>query len=195
MSGPFLIGFCLAIVAFFIIIYNKLVQLRNLVKNSFSQIDVQLKRRYDLIPNLVETAKAYMKHEEQTLEKVVWARNQALGAHRAASQNPADSQNMKNLLHAEGQLGQALSQLMVVVESYPDLKANANLMQVTEELTTTENKISFARQAYNDAVMDYNNHCQMFPHNIVAGTFSFKEAASFEITSPNERNTVRVSFE
>ncbi|MDR1281202.1 MAG: LemA family protein [Opitutaceae bacterium] len=175
-------------------IYNGLVTLRNRFKNAFAQIDVQLKRRYDLIPNLVETAKGYLKHERETLEAVTRARNIAASAAQAAAANPADPNAMKSLLTAEAGLGGALSRLLVVSERYPDLKANQNMMQLTEELTSTENKISFARQAYNDAVMAYNTRRETFPTVILAGAFGFTPAELFRIEDPTERNAPKVSF-
>jgi LemA protein len=174
--------------------YNGLVGARNVLKNAFSQIDVQLKRRYDLIPNLIETAKGYMKHEAGTLEAVIAARNQASQARAAVAANPADSSAMNSLKSAEGALVSSLGRLNVVMEAYPDLKANQNMMQLTEELTTTENKISFARQAYNDSVMTYNNKREMFPSSVIAGMFNFEAAQSFEISNPVERENVKVSF-
>ncbi|HTL68573.1 MAG TPA: LemA family protein [Lacunisphaera sp.] len=174
--------------------YNNLVSLRNRFKNAFAQIDVQLKRRYDLIPNLVETAKGYLKHERETLEAVIAARNTAYAASKAAAANPADAAAMKGLLGAEAGLGGALSRLMVVAEQYPDLKANQNMMQLTEELTSTENKISFARQAYNDSVMVYNTTRESFPTNIIAGMFNFGEAQLFQIENAAERNAPQVKF-
>src|SRR5262245_9461044 len=168
--------------------YNGLVTLRNRFKNAFAQIDVQLKRRYDLIPNLVETAKGYMKHERETLEAVIAARNTAYAASKSAAANPADAGAMKQLLSAESGLGGALSRLMVVSEQYPDLKANQNMMQLTEELTSTENKISFARQAYNDSVMVYNTRRESFPTVIMAGMFGFTAAELYQITDAAERN-------
>ena len=175
-------------------IYNSLVSLRNRFKNAFAQIDVQLKRRYDLIPNLVETAKGYMKHERETLEAVIAARNTAYAASKAAAANPADAGAMKSLLGAESGLGGALSRLMVVSEQYPDLKANQNMMQLTEELTSTENKISFARQAYNDAVTVYNTTRERFPTNILAGMFNFAEAQLFQVENAAERAAPQVKF-
>ncbi len=174
--------------------YNGLVTLRNRFKNAFAQIDVQLKRRYDLIPNLVETAKGYMKHERETLEAVIAARNTAYAASKTAAANPADAGAMKSLLNAESGLGGALSRLMVVSEQYPDLKANQNMMQLTEELTSTENKISFARQAYNDAVTVYNTKREVFPTNIIAGMFNFAEAQLFQVDVAAERNAPQVKF-
>ena len=175
-------------------IYNSLVALRNRFKNAFAQIDVQLKRRYDLIPNLVEVAKGYMKHESSTLEAVIKARNLAYTASQAAATNPADAGAVKNLLTAESGLTGALSRLMVVSEQYPDLKANQNMMQLTEELTSTENKISFARQAYNDSVMTYNTTRETFPNVIFAGMFGFTAAQLFQIEDATERNAPKVSF-
>ena len=175
-------------------IYNALVGLRNRFKNAFAQIEVQLKRRYDLIPNLVETAKGYMKHESSTLEAVIKARNIAAAAASAVATNPADANAMKGLLSAEAGLGGALSRLMVVSEQYPDLKANHNMMQLTEELTSTENKVGFARQAYNDAVMAYNTAREIFPNVVFAGMFGFLPAELFKIEDPTERNAPKVSF-
>ncbi len=185
----------LLIVALWIVgIYNKLVDLRNRFKNAFAQIDVQLKRRYDLIPNLVETAKGYMKHERETLENVIKARNIAYAASQAAAANPADANAVRGLGNAEAGLAGALSRLMVVSEQYPDLKANQNMMQLTEELTSTENKVSFARQAYNDSVMTYNTARETFPNVIFAGMFGFQAAELFKIEDPSERNAPKVSF-
>lgn len=169
--------------AWLMAMYNKLVRLRNAVKNAWSQIDVQLKRRHDLIPNLVETVKGYMEHERGTLEAVTKARNLAANASGVNEQGKA-----------EGQLQQALSNFFVVVEQYPDLKANSNFLSLQEELTSTENKIGFSRQAYNDGVMHFNNQIEMFPSNIVAGAFGFDRAEFFEIEEPTERNAPKVSF-
>ena len=174
--------------------YNRLVSLRQETSNAFAQIDVQLKRRYDLIPNLVETAKGYLKHERETLEAVIKARNVAYTAAQGAAANPADAAAMKNLVSAESGLTGALSRLMVVSEQYPDLKANQNMMQLTEELTSTENKISFARQAYNDSVMTYNTTRETFPNVIFAGMFGFTAAQLFQIEDATERNAPKVSF-
>src|SRR5471032_2445593 len=157
-------------------IYNGLVTARNRFKNAFAQIDVQLKRRYDLIPNLVETAKGYMAHERQTLEAVIAARNGASAANQKAAANPADGAAIQGLANAEAGLSGALGRLFAFSESYPDLKANQNMMQLTEELTSTENKISFARQAFNDSVMSYNTSVESFPNNILAGMYQFKTA-------------------
>jgi LemA protein len=175
-------------------IYNALVTLRNRFKNAFAQIDVQLKRRYDLIPNLVETAKGYLKHEHETLEAVIKARNIAQAAAQSAAANPADGNAMRGLGAAETGLTGALSRLMVVSEAYPELKANQNMMQLTEELTSTENKISFARQAYNDSVMVFNTTRETFPNVIFAGMFGFLPAELFKIDDPTERNAPKVQF-
>ncbi len=175
-------------------IYNSLVALRNRFKNAYAQIDVQLKRRYDLIPNLVETAKGYIKHEHSTLEDVIKARNVALAASQAAAANPADAGAVKGLVSAEGGLTGALSRLMVVSEQYPDLKANQNMMQLTEELTSTENKIAFARQAYNDSVMEYNTARETFPNVVLAGMFGFLPAELFHVEDAAERSAPKVSF-
>ena len=175
-------------------IYNSLVALRNRFKNAFAQIDVQLKRRYDLIPNLVETAKGYMKHESGTLEAVIKARNIALAASQSAAANPADANAVRGLLSAESGLTGALSRLMVVSEQYPYLKANQNMMQLTEELTSSENKIAFARQAFNDSVMGYNTSREIFPNVIFAGMFGFLPAELFKIDDPTERNAPKVQF-
>ncbi len=175
-------------------IYNQLVSLRNIFKNAFAQIDVQLKRRYDLIPNLVETAKRYMQHESETLEAVVAARNTAFAASQKAAANPANAGAMNGLGTAEGALGGALSKLMAVVESYPNLKADANMRQLTEELTSTENRVAFARQSYNDAVMRYNTSRETFPNVMFAGMFGFLPAGLFEIANPDEREAVKVKF-
>lgn len=175
-------------------VYNGLVKLRNMFKNAFSQIDVQLKRRHDLIPNLVETAKAYMAHESGTLEAVIAARNGAESARQAAAANPGDAAALQKLGAAEAGLGGVLGRLFAVSEAYPDLKANQNMMQLTEELTTTENKVAFSRQAYNDSVLAYNNKREVFPNNIFAGIFGFSEAALFEIEASAEREAPKVQF-
>jgi LemA protein len=186
--------FVLGLIGFVIGGYNKLVTLRNRFKNAYAQIDVQLKRRYDLIPNLVEIAKGYIKHERETLENVTKARNIAYAASQAAAANPGDSGVMKNLVSAESGLAGTLSRLMMVSESYPDLKANQNMMQLTEELTSTENKISFARQAYNDSVMVYNTDREVFPSNLIAGMFNFGPAELFVIDKPEQKDAPKVSF-
>jgi len=188
------IGFVLVLVIIIIGIYNGLVGLRNRVKNAYAQIDVQLKRRYDLIPNLVETAKGYMKHEKETLEAVINARNQASSAAAAASKDPTKAGAIAELAGADGALTGALGRLMVVMEAYPDLKANENMMQVQEELTSTENKVAFSRQAYNDTVMGYNNKREMFPSNIVAGLFGFRFAESWELDDEAARDAPKVNF-
>jgi LemA protein len=175
-------------------VYNKLVTMRNRYKNAYAQIDVQLKRRYDLIPNLVETAKGYMAHERGTLEAVTAARNIAYAASKAAAANPGDASAMKNLVSAETGLAGTLSRLMMVSEQYPDLKANQNMMQLSEELTSTENKISFARQAYNDSVMIYNTDREVFPSNLIAGMFNFGSAELFVIDKSEQKDAPKVSF-
>ena len=182
------------VVAMAVGIYNKLVTMRNRYKNAYAQIDVQLKRRYDLIPNLVETAKGYMAHERGTLEAVTEARNIAYAASKAAAANPGDAAAMKTLTSAESGLGGTLSRLMMVSEQYPDLKANQNMMQLTEELTSTENKISFARQAYNDTVMVYNTDREVFPSNLIAGMFNFAPAELFVVDKPEQKDAPKVSF-
>lgn len=179
-----------------VLAYNRLVRSRNGFKNAFAQIDVQLQRRFDLIPNLVETAKAYMAHERQTLEAVTNARAAAMAGLNAAQQNPGDPVAMKKLADSQGALAGALGRLNVAVEAYPDLKANQNMMQLSEELTSTENRVAFARQAYNDAVMSYNNRRQAFPGSVIAGMFNFGEAAQWEIAPdrPETREAPKVQF-
>jgi LemA protein len=189
-----IVGFVLLLAIFVIGIYNGLVGLRNRVKNAYAQIDVQLKRRYDLIPNLVETAKGYMKHESETLEAVIQARNQAVSAASAASKDPTAAGAIQELAGADGALTGALGRLMVVMEAYPDLKASENMMQVQEELTSTENKVAFSRQAYNDSVMGYNNKREMFPSNFVAGMFGFRFAQSWELDDEGARDAPQVNF-
>lgn len=189
----FSIFFALVLI-WLISIYNRLTKMRNFVKNAFSQIEVQLKRRYDLIPNLVESVKGYLKHEASTMEAVIKARNQAFAAAPAVAKNPSDGNAMKNLIDAEAGLSQALGKLMVVSEAYPELKANTNILTLMEELTSTENKISFARQAFNDAVMSYNNDREIFPNNILADQFGFSAATSFEVANPTEKEPVKISF-
>jgi LemA protein len=175
-------------------IYNRLVSLRNRFKNAFSQIDVQLKRRYDLIPNLVETAKGYLKHERQTLEAVIQARNQASSAAQRAAGSPGDPSAMRDLVGAEAALGGALGRMFALAEAYPDLKANTTMNQLSEELASTENKVAFARQAYNDAVTAYNTGRESFPASIIARPAGFTEARLWEIERAVEREAVRVSF-
>lgn len=175
-------------------LYNGLVTSRNGYKNAFAQIDVQLTRRYDLIPNLVETAKAYMKHERETLEAVISARNSAVSGLSAAKANPGDAAVMQQLAGADNALSQTLGRLFALSEAYPDLKANENMMQLSEALTSTENKVAFARQAYNDAVMSYNNSREVFPGSIVANAFAFLPAQLLDIEAPEKREPVKVSF-
>src|SRR6266480_4912177 len=174
--------------------YNRLVAMRNRYKNAFAQIDVQLKRRYDLIPNLVETAKGYIKHERGTLEAVIAARNAASTANVRAAQSPGDATAMKELSGAEAALSGTLGRLFALSEAYPDLKANTTMMSLMEELTSTENKVAFARQAYNDAVMSYNTGRETFPTNILAGSFNFGPAELFVIEKPEEKEAPKVSF-
>jgi len=195
MVGWIILAVIVALAFWAMSIYNGLVQLRNRFKNAFAQIDVQLKRRYDLIPNLVEAAKGYITHERETLEKVIAARNSAMGAAQKAAASPGDPAAMQGLAQAEGQLGGAMGRLMAVFEAYPDLKANQNILQVQEELTSTENKIAFARQAYNDSVMEYNTKRESFPDTIFAGAFGFTAATLLEATeSAEERKVPKVSF-
>ncbi len=195
IGGWIVLAVVVALAAWVIAIYNGLVTLRNRFKNAFAQIDVQLKRRYDLIPNLVEAAKGYLQHERQTLEAVIAARGAAVSAAQRAAAAPGDPAAMSGLAQAEGVLGGALGRLLAVFEAYPDLKANQNVLQVQEELTSTENKVAFARQGYNDAVMTYNTKRESFPDNIVAGLFAFKEAMLLEATeSKEERQAPKVKF-
>ena len=175
-------------------VYNSLVKLRNRFENAFSQIDVQLKRRFDLIPNLVNVVKGYMAHEKDTLEAVIQARNTAVSAAGVAAKNPGDADAMGNLSNADSQLNGALSRLMMVAESYPDLKANENMLALQEELTSTENKVSFSRQSYNDAVTNYNTQRELFPSNMVAGMFNFGPAELFEVEEKAERDAPKVEF-
>jgi len=175
-------------------LFNRLVRLRNQLKNSFHQIDIQLKRRYDLIPNLVETVKASLAHEKETLEDVVKARNQALAAYEGLQHDPTRLAQMGELVAAEGALGAALGRLNVVLESYPDLKANQVTSSLMEELTSTENRIAFSRQAYNDSVMEYNNQCEMFPQNMVASFFGFRAGTVIDFATPEQSATPRVQL-
>ena len=174
--------------------YNRLVALRNRFKNAYAQIDVQLKRRYDLIPNLVETARGYLKHERGTLEAVIAARNAASSANYRASQTPGDTAAMRQLSGAETALTGTLGRLFAVAEAYPDLKANTTMMTLIEELSSTENKVAFARQAYNDAVMGYNTQRETFPTNMLSGPFNFGPAELFAIEKPAEKEAPKVSF-
>ncbi len=185
----------IVLLAFFAVgLYNGLVTARNAYKNAFSQIDVQLTRRHDLIPNLVETAKGYLAHERNTLEAVITARNAAVSGLKAAAANPGDPAAVQQLAGAENALSGALGRLFALAEAYPDLKANRNMMQLSEELTTTENKVAFARQSYNDSVMGYNNRREVLPSSIVAGMFNFLPAQLLEIESPQKREVPKVAF-
>ena len=199
IKGALLLVILLVVPVLFVLMwlvgaYNGLVALRNRFKNAFAQIDVQLKRRYDLIPNLVETAKGYIKHERGTLEAVVAARNAASTASTRAAQNPGDASAMKELSGAEAALTGTLGRLFALAEAYPDLKANTTMMTLMEELTSTENKVAFARQAYNDAVMGYNTRRESFPTNLIAGMFNFGPAELFVIDKPEEKEAPKVSF-
>ena len=189
-----LVTLALVAVLFVVGIYNKLVGLRNRFKNAYAQIDVQLKRRYDLIPNLVETAKGYLTHERGTLEAVIAARNAAASANTGAAANPGDPGAMKELASAEGMLGGALGRLFALSEAYPDLKANTTMLGLMEELTSTENKVSFSRQAYNDSVMIYNTQREVFPSSIIASAFNFTSAELFAVVEPEQREAPKVSF-
>ena len=194
VTGLVLIG-VIVVLGFMVIgAYNALVTLRNRYKNAYSQIDVQLKRRYDLIPNLVETAKGYLAHERGTLEAVVAARNAAVTANTRAAQNPGDASAMKEISGAETALTGAMSRLFALAEAYPDLKANTTMLSLMEELTSTENKVSFARQAYNDSVMAYNTHREVFPSSIIAGAFNFAPAELFVIDKPEQKEAPKVAF-
>src|SRR5690242_13721455 len=194
MVGWIVLLVIIGIVLVFISTYNRLVTARNAFKNAFAQIDVQLTRRYDLIPNLVEVAKGYIKHERETLEAVIKARNAAYAGLKTAASDPANAAAVQQLSGADQQLGGALGRLLAVSESYPDLKANQTMMQLSEELTSTENKVAFARQAYNDAVMNYNNAREVFPNSFVANTFSFQPAQLLEIDAPEKRAAPQVKF-
>lgn len=189
-----ILGVAAVIIIYGIVLYNNLVSLRNRVKNGFSQIDVQLTRRHDLIPNLVEAVKGYMKHERETLEAVIQARNAAVtGLHNAAA-DPTDPEAIKQLNTTEGALSGALGRLFALAEAYPDLKANQNMLHFQEELTTSENKVAFARQAFNDAVMNYNNGCESFPGSVIANNMNFRTAEFLEIEAPEKREVPKVSF-
>ena len=195
IGGWIVLGIIVALAVWAIAIYNGLVALRNRFKNAFSQIDVQLKRRYDLIPNLVETAKGYLKHERETLEAVIKARNQAVTAAQGAAANPGNPAAMASLGQAEGALTGVLGRLFALAESYPDLKANQNMLALQEELSSTENRVSFARQAFNDSVMEYNTSREVFPNTIFAGMFGFQPAELLQATeSAEERKAPQVKF-
>ncbi len=195
MASWIFLGTTVLAVVFLVALYNGLVAARNHFKNAFAQIDVQLKRRYDLIPNLVETAKGYLSHEQETLQAVIQARNSALAAVQAAGANPGSPGAMKALAGAESLLGGALGKLNVVMEAYPDLKANTTMMQLMEELTSTENRVAFARQAFNDAVMAYNIQREKFPNNLLANLFAFIQAEQLEIAFPEgAREVPQISF-
>jgi len=183
-----------ALIMYAIGIYNSLINLRNRVKNGFAQIDVQLTRRHDLIPNLVEAVKGYMKHERETLDAVISARNSAVSNLNAAKQDPSNAEAIKKLGASEGALGSALGRLFALSEAYPDLKANQNMLQFQEELGSTENKVAFSRQAFNDAVLSYNNKAENFPNSIIAGMFSFELASFLEIESEEKREVPDVKF-
>lgn len=189
-----ILGIIVLVIFFFVSIYNRLVSGRNAYKNAFAQIDVQLTRRYDLIPNLVETAKGYMKHERETLEAVITARNSAVSGLRNAAANPGNPAAVQQLAGADNALSASLGRLFALAEAYPDLKANQNMMQLSEELISTENKVAFARQGYNDAVMNYNNGREMFPNSIVANSFGFQPAQLLEIEAPEKRTVPKVAF-
>lgn len=186
------LGVLVGLIVWIVMIYNGLVKLRNRFKNAFAQIDVQLRRRYDLIPNLVETSKAYLTHERETLESVIAARNHALSAMKKASRHPDDAHAMKDLAGAEAMLGQAMLNFNALTEAYPNLKADQTIQQLTEELTSTENRVAFARQAYNDDVMFYNTKREVFPNVLFANMFGFREAELFEIETPEVKKSVRV---
>jgi len=195
MTPLIVVGILLLLIVVVAGIYNSLITFRNRYKNAFAQIDVQLKRRHDLIPNLIETVKGYIKHERETLEAVIMARNSAVTASRNAAGNPGEPEAMKALAGAEAQLTGTLGRLFALAENYPDLKANQNMLQLQEELASTENRVAFARQAFNDAVMVYNTRCEQFPTNLIAGTFGFRPAELLAPTeSPEERKAPKVSF-
>ncbi len=195
MTALFIVLGIIVVLCFWLVaIYNSLVSLRNRYKNAYAQIDVQLKRRYDLIPNLVETVKGYLAHERGTLEAVIQARNQAIASATKAAAQPGDPAAMQSLKGAEQGLTGALGRLFALAESYPDLKANQNMIRLMEELSSTENKVAFARQAFNDSVTSYNTSCQTLPNALVAGPFGFKPAAMLEIENAQERETPKVKF-
>jgi LemA protein len=195
IGGWIVLGIVVVVAIWAISIYNGLVALRNRYKNAFAQIDVQLKRRYDLIPNLVEVAKGYLKHERETLEAVIKARNQAVAAAQGAAANPGNPAAMQGLAQAEGALSGVLGRLFALAEAYPDLKANQNMLAIQEELTSTENKVAFSRQAYNDSVMEYNTSRESFPNNVFGNLFGFSAAELLQATEgAEERKAPKVSF-
>lgn len=194
VTSLFILGVVFFAIFYVVFIYNRLVKYKNRFKNAFSQIDVQLKRRYDLIPNLVETAKRYLQHEHETLQEVTEARNQAMAAMKGASRNPGDGDAMKPLMGAEAALGAALLNFNAVMEDYPDLKADKTMAQLSEELSSTENRVAFARQAYNDEVMLYNTQREIFPNVLLSGMFGFRIAELFKVQKAEVKEAVRVSF-
>jgi len=187
-------GILVLLIVWFVVMYNRLVSYKNIFKNSFSQIDVQLNRRYDLIPNIVEAAKAYLTHERETLDAVISARNAAASAMKVAKSDPSNTQAMQSLLAAESTLGGAMLNFNALTEAYPELKANETIAQLQEELTSTENRIAFARQRYNDDVMNYNTQRQLFPDVLIANMFNFGEAVYFELSDPEQAKPVRISL-
>ncbi|MDQ7004566.1 MAG: LemA family protein [Ghiorsea sp.] len=187
-------GIFIFLIVWIVVIYNRLVSYKNIFKNDFSQIDVQLNRRYDLIPNIVEAAKAYLTHEKETLDAVISARNAAASAMKAAKRDPSNTQAMQSLIATESALGGAMLNFNALTEAYPDLKANETIAQLQEELTSTENRIAFARQRYNDDVMNYNTQRQLFPDVLIANMFNFAEAIYFELSNPKQAKPVRISF-
>jgi LemA protein len=193
--GWVVLGVLVVLAIFVVVVYNGLVAGRNGYKNAFAQIDVQLTRRYDLIPNLVKVAERYMQHERETLEAVVAARNQAVTSLKQVAADPSDAAAMRQLAQSEQGLSGALGRLFALSEAYPDLKANQNMMQLSEELVSTENRVAFARQAFNDAVMAYNNQREMFPGNLIANNFNFQAAQLLEIEAPEKREAVQISFQ
>jgi LemA protein len=196
MTGLIIFGVVAVVVLLFVVAtYNKLVQLRNAVRNAFAQVEVQLKRRYDLIPNLVEAVKGYMSHERETLESVIKARAQAVSANQAAAADPSNAMAMQGLMSAESGLAGAMGRLLAVFEQYPNLKANDSVNRLMEELASTENRVAFARQAFNDGVMTYNTACEVFPAVLISRTFGFQNAAFFEVKSEAEKEAPKVSFE
>ncbi|MCG6897657.1 MAG: LemA family protein [Thiocapsa sp.] len=192
--GWVLLGMIMLVAVLVIVIYNRLIASRNRYKNAFAQIDVQLTRRYDLIPNLVKVAERYMTHERETLEAVIQARNQAVGDLKQVAADPGDVAAIERLAQAEMGVAGALGKLFALAEAYPDLKANQNMMQLSEELVSTENRVAFARQAFNDTVMSYNNLREVFPNNLIAQRFGFEPARLLDIEAPEKREAVRVSF-